>query len=198
MEAVRDLLFGKKNTEINERFTSLESGLREAIDRVEERVNNRFESLNHFLRAEMETAHAEIRAVEEKVRAEASQRESDDRNIGEIIGALKTGMEDRFQKNERIANEMRDTLRAEAFEQTRRLTEDLSSVRKELTDRIKRDIESLSQSATHRQDLSKFLIEMGMKIQPGEEPSEGKAGAYPRDLNANEIEEIESQVELSG
>ena len=158
----------KKNTEINDRFVVLEQSMRESIERVEERINNRFESLDQFLRAEMESAHAEIRAVEEKVRAEAMQRESDDRNLGDVVAAFKSNADERFLKGEKSVTELRDTLRAEIFDHTKRLSDEIGSARRELLQRIESDIEQLTASAADRKELGNFLIDLGMRVQPGD------------------------------
>ncbi len=190
MEAVRDLLFGKKSNEISERFVSLERSLREAVDRVEERVNGRFDSLDQYLRAEAESTQAEIRMLEEKIRSEAAQRESEDRNLSDLMGAMKSSNDDRMTKADQALSEVRDNTRQEIFTQTKRLSDEISDTRRELLKRIENDIAQYAETVSDRDELGGMLIEMGLRIKPGS----ADEGQPVLELEAGDVEEVSDQA----
>jgi hypothetical protein len=120
-DAVRDLLFGKKNQEIDNRFDSLESTLLESIRRVEERMNGRMDSINHFVKAEIDdvrsTIHSTIHSTDDRLRREVENRKSDLNGMTVVVGALDSKVEGKFRELhdsiDHLGNKSREERRCE-------------------------------------------------------------------------------------
>ncbi|MEC5128874.1 hypothetical protein VSU19_19075 [Verrucomicrobiales bacterium BCK34] len=165
MDAVRDLLFGKRNQEIDDRFESLESGLFDSMKRVEERMNARMDSIHQFVKAEIGALSAPMLSLDDRLRSEVENRKFDLNSMNDVVGALDSKCEEKAVELQSSIEHLAGKSREELKEQLDCLRSEIDSIRDELNKRVNAEIEKLSASAAHRSDLSGFLIDLGMKYQ---------------------------------
>ena len=165
MDAVRDLLFGKKNQEIDNRFESLENTLLESMKRVEESMNGRIDSIHQFVKAEIEAVSATAQSVDDRLRSEVDNRRFDLNSMNDVVGALDSKCDDKVGELHSSIEHLGCKSREELKEQVDSLRSEIDSIREELSKQMNSEIEKLSASAAHRSDLSGFLIDLGMKYQ---------------------------------
>ncbi|MDF1738055.1 MAG: hypothetical protein P1U86_02755 [Verrucomicrobiales bacterium] len=178
MDAVRDLLFGKRNQEIDDRFDRLEKSLHEAMKRVEERMNGRMDSIHQFVKAEIGALSAPMLSLDDRLRSEVENRKFDLNSMNDVVGALDSKCDEKAGELHSSIDQLGSKSREELKEQVDCLRSEIDSIRDELNKRMNAEIEKLSASAAHRSDLSGFLIDLGMKYQtreidpPHENPSQ--------------------------
>ena len=158
MEAVRELLFGKKTEEIDSRIVEMDRSFHAAVDSLEDRINQRLSALDDFVRAEIESANSKINANAERAREEKEATAT-------RISKLNSHCDEEMEKLHVKVNQNHDESRKELFDKCSDLEKQLAKAARELREYTVSEVAGLRHTATDRQNLGDFLIDLGMRLQ---------------------------------
>jgi hypothetical protein len=163
MEKVRDILFGAQMREFEKRLLRMEEKQSKEQSDFREDSRRRFEALEQFVRNEIESLAAGLRA-EQKER-EDSARGSEKM----LLDALKAAERKLGQVEEQLAKTQRE-LRQQQHEQQSGLREELRTTRDQLGQTLSRHVEDLRTEKLDRASLAGMLSEVAMRL-TGELPA---------------------------
>lgn len=166
LESVRDLLFGKRTAEISGRIEETEQCLRDAIYRMEERVERKLGVIEGLLEDQTHASASRTKSVDNRLKVETDYRIKQGNEIRKALEQVEASftekivsLEERFHKFETIVwNE----LHALSVKQE----EEFSGMRTEIHRRIEEEYSSVADQTADLAKLGDFLIDLGLKIQP--------------------------------
>ena len=94
MAALRDLLFGKKSREIDERFQGLEDNLRQDLKSLRDSLNKQFSGLEDHLRSQLTN-------LERSLAEEQNARRNEDSALKQILDAMDQHFDQQLQATQR-------------------------------------------------------------------------------------------------
>lgn len=162
MEAVRDLLFGKKMREIGDQIGSLESRLGESMEELERRVGSRVDSLEQFVKGE-------IGSAKERFEREQVQLEKRAAETGEKFRGLSESLDQRFSQLETHIGRVESDTRGQLLEHSKEMAGEIEESTRRIREMIDREVESLKQNSARKNELGEMLVELGMRLTTTEE-----------------------------
>lgn len=105
MDALRNLLFGKKNREIDDKMGSVESRLSESIAALERRLNSRIDALENNLRADNQ--------AEQKIDGIASELNGRFDRLEAKVSSHETNVQNEIAERARVIDGLRATVNGE-------------------------------------------------------------------------------------
>jgi hypothetical protein len=157
MEKVRDILFGAQMREFEKRLLRMEEKLAKDHSDFREDSRRRFESLEMFVRGEIESLVRGL-AVEQKEREE-SVRGSEKL----VLDAVKGAERKLAQLDEQLAKAQRE-LRQQQHEQLSGLREELRATRDQLAQSVSHHVDDLRTEKLDRAALAGYLSEVAMRL----------------------------------
>ena len=171
LDKVRDILFGGPLREVDRRFARLEERLAKDTSELRAEMRQRLEALESYLKSEVESIAATIRA----------EREGRGDAIAAVAGELReTGRG--FERRAAALDEQMTTgqreLRQLMLDQYHRLSEDTRQKMEDVLATIARESQELRADKTDRRALAALLTEMAMRLTnefrlPGAEDDHG-------------------------
>lgn len=143
LDAVRDLLFGSRNKEIERRFSQLEDRLTASITALEDRLSRQFDDLEKGLRREIGSTHERIEQTDATTGSEV-------RRLGDLLN-------DRFSEVDENLRRVESEGRMLALERAKALKDEISDTVKQL----RGEISEIGKSAAPRDELGRRLVELG-------------------------------------
>jgi hypothetical protein len=157
LEKIRDILFGAQVHDFEKRFARLEERLLKETSDARAETRKRFESLETFIKKEIEALGDRLKAEQEE-RSEAVKeltRETRDsaRNLDKRIAQL----DELTSKNQR-------ELRQQVLDQSKALTEEIRVRNRETTTALSREIAELRMKKTDRAALAGLLTDLAVRL----------------------------------
>lgn len=157
LDKVRDILFGGPLRDVERRFTRLEERLAKDTSDLRGEMRQRLETLESYLKSEVESLAGAIRA----------ERDSRGDAVSSVVGELREvgrGFERRAAAiDEQMAKGHRE-LRQQLLDQSHRLSEDARQKIDEVLATIAREAQELRADKTDRRALASLLTEMAMRL----------------------------------
>ena len=157
MDAVRDLLFGKKTREIGDQIAALEQRLARSMEDLERRVGSRFESLEQFVRSEIGSAGE--RFAQQKTEFERREAEASDKFRG-----LSETLDQRFSQLETHVGRVESETRSQILDRGKALSDEIEESSRRIKESIERELEALKDKSARRNEMGEMLVEMGMRM----------------------------------
>ncbi len=165
IEAVRDLLFGKKTAEISGRLELTEHSLRDAIARMEERINGKIRVLEGLLSDQLASSEARISSVDNRLKVESEARVKQGGYFSRNLEQFEASMNEKINAQEDRVLRFESKIWNELHTRTKKQTDELTSLINELLNRIEAELTSLGRKSADRKEIGDLLIDMGLKIQ---------------------------------
>ena len=154
---VRDILFGAQMRDYEKRFSRLEERLQAESDRLKEDTKKRIESLEIYVKKEMDGIGERLKA-EQGVRAEAVKE------INKELKAVSNGLEKKVGQLEDQLTKTERGLNEHILDQTNKLREETTEKLSELKGALERDTEELRESKADRTALADLFMEMSLRL----------------------------------
>jgi DNA anti-recombination protein RmuC len=157
LDKIRDLLFGDQARESERRLNHLEERLMQGYTELKEDTRRRFESLELFVKQEIEL-------LAERLRAEHMARDESLSGLSEALRETVKSFEKKtVQLDEQTSKAQRD-LRQQMLEQSKKLRDEFSEQLRELSDSFARAVTELQLEKTDRRVLAGLLTEVAVRL----------------------------------
>jgi DNA anti-recombination protein RmuC len=157
LDKIRDLLFGDQVRESERRLSRLEERLMQGYTELKEDTRRRFESLELFVKREIEL-------LTERLRAEHAARDESLSDLSETLRETVKSFEKKtLQLDEQTSKAQRD-LHQEMLEQSKKLRDEFSEQSRELSDSFGRAVAELQLEKTDRRVLAGLLTEVAVRL----------------------------------
>jgi hypothetical protein len=157
LDKIRDLLFGDQVRDSERRLSRLEERLMKGYAELKEDTRRRFDSLELFVKKEIES-------LSERLKAEQTAR---DEALSELSQALRD-MAKTFEKKavqlDEQGTKVQRELRQQIMEQSKMLRDEFSEKSRELSESFGRAVQELRIDKTDRRGLAALLTEVAMRL----------------------------------
>jgi DNA anti-recombination protein RmuC len=167
IDKIRQILFGGQMRDYEKRFSRLEERLLKESADLRDETKKRFDSLETFIRNELEALTARLQA-EQREREESAQSLS--REMQEASRSLEKKL---GQFDEQNTRSQRD-LRQQILDQSKSLSDDIRHKHEEISAMLAREVAELSRDKTDRSALAALFSEVALRLSdefkiPGDE-----------------------------
>ena len=182
LDKVRDILFGSQMRAVDTRLQGLEERLREELEALRNDFARQVESLDSFIRSEVNT-------VTERLSTESRKRSEDLKALAAEIKEAIRALERRHVKLEEAANMADASLRDQLLSQSATAANELARLGERLSAELTRSHTELSTAKTDRTALASLLTDMAGRLtasdhaidkapeKPHDKPHDKKNGA---------------------
>ncbi|MEM7696950.1 MAG: hypothetical protein AAF236_00935 [Verrucomicrobiota bacterium] len=199
MEEIRDLLFGKKNAEVSQRFDALESRLDALTDRFEQKIEARYSSLARTLHDENAALRSQIESLASNLQAETNDRQAESHSLSDQLNRLRIANEDSQRRSDQMMHDLHQSMLRHIAEEKAALQNDLLNRSNALDERIDRGLAELEASATPRAELSDLLLDISERIRPLPTPENPESLLEVTSGDLSDLRsDLPNEVELSG
>jgi len=167
LDKVRDILFGSQMRAVDTRLQGLEERLREEHEALRNDFARQVESLDTFIRSEVNT-------VTERLASESRKRSEDLKGLAAEIKEAIRALERRHIKLEEAANTADAALRDQLLNQSTTAAQELAKLGERLGAELKRSHTELASAKTDRTALASLLTDMAGRL-AGPEKAPDKA-----------------------
>jgi uncharacterized protein YydD (DUF2326 family) len=157
IDKIRDILFGTNMREYDARFVRLEAAVAKETNDLRESTRRRFETLETYLKKEIESLQGRLKAEREE-RAEGLGQRS--RELKETADGLDKKIRD-LEDQTAAAD---SAIRQEILNQSHILTDDIRALQSEITMLLEKRFSELNRGKTDRAMLSTLFTEIAMRI----------------------------------
>ena len=157
MNRVRELLFGKKTRQIETLVAKLEAKLAADHQHLREEMNERFDSLETFLKGELK-ALLEITQREEETRVDA------DKSLDERLQSVNSNLLEQSNVLRKRLEQFDREHREELLAARQKLSDDLRKRTDELEAQLNLTSESLSSGKADRSTMAALLNDMALRL----------------------------------
>lgn len=174
VDRIREILFGSQQREFEKKLARFDERLAGEAATLREESKKRFDSLNLYIKNEMES-------MTERVKAEQEDRVEKLNLLGRELKELAKLTDKRLtQLDEQVSKNQRD-LRKQILDQGEELSGEFRRLHQELKSSLERSVKELNEDKPGRSALANLLTEMAMRLNnefniPGAETSAAKAG----------------------
>lgn len=157
VDKIREILFGGQMRDYQNRFDTLEATITAANDNLRSDLSNRIESLEGFVRREMELLGE--RLINER-RERSQEREN---STAELIETRRLLEDSLSRLDEQTALEARD-IRSALQDKSRELVQVIQQSRDEFNAMLSRQANQLEDRKVGREDLAALLSEVALRL----------------------------------
>jgi hypothetical protein len=157
LDKVRDILFGGQMRAVESRLHGLEERLRSEHDAMRSDFAKQVESLDGFIRSE-------VQLLGERLAAERSKRTEELKSLAAEIKEALRGLEKRHVRLEEATNMADAGLRDQLLLQSNAASSELSKLGERLTAELKRSHHELNSTKTDSAALAGFLSELAARV----------------------------------
>ncbi len=157
VDRIRDILFGAKMQDYDQRFDAVEQRLGESVEQLRQSLTSRVAHIETFMKEELERL-ANKQVAERKDRVAALEA------LNESLGRLDARMQDGLDDLEESGAKDRMALRNELLEQSSELNEALRQRSEELRNLLNQETRRLQQDKTGREEMSRLMSEVAMRL----------------------------------
>ncbi|MBV9209246.1 MAG: hypothetical protein JOZ52_01385 [Acidobacteria bacterium] len=157
IDKIRDILFGVQMRDYEKRFARLEERLLKEASDLREETKKRFDSLELYIKHEME-ALTERLTAEQNARTESLEQLSQGvKDTFRAFDKRATGMDEQSAKGQR-------ELRQQLLEQSKNLSDEIRQKHGELLAALEREASELRTDKTDRSALAALFTELAMRL----------------------------------
>ena len=173
LDKIRDIIFGSKLREYENRFDSLESEL----SIVKQEIHNQIEQVKNAFSTELQ---ATADSMEKKIRTISLTLENTQEDIGETkqkiervnrkIATTKEGLDE-------IIDKQTNSLRVDLSQTRERLQNDVMNLKSQIFEELEKRFSLLKDGKVSQDDLAEIMFEIGMRMKKTEFVTELKEAA---------------------
>ena len=157
LEKIRDILFGAQVHDFEKRFARLEERLLKETADARADTKKRFESLESFIRKEVES-------LADRLKAEQGDRAESVKEVGRELRETAKSLEKRLAAQDENATKSQRELRQQILDQSKSLTEEIRNRNRETTTTLSRELTELRAEKTDRAALAGFLTDVAVRL----------------------------------
>ncbi len=157
VEKIRDIIFGSQMQDYEQRFAHLEERLRKEIDDLQAEFSKRLESVEKFIKKEIESMGMRLAAEADK-HSEATRNIS--KEFSESVKSVSKTMERLDERQNKDSHDLRQQLQ----DQTKNLTDEIRRRQRESSETFQQATQQLHDDKVGRSVLSKLLLEMAVRL----------------------------------
>ena len=167
IDKIRQILFGGQMRDYEKRFSRLEERLLKESADLRDETKKRFDSLETFIKNELE-------ATTDRLRAEQRAREESAQSLSRDLQEARESLEKKLnQFDEQNTRSQRD-LRQQILDQSKSLNDDIMRKHEEISGMLAREVAELSRDKTDRAALAALFSEVALRLSddfkiPGDE-----------------------------
>ena len=157
VERIRDILFGARMKDYDQRFAAIEQRLGDSLEQLRRDLSGRLDALESFTRDELQRL-ADKQANERKERVAALETLNE--TLTRLDARLRDGLDELGEQGARERMELRNEL----MTQSREFSEELRQRSEELRGLLNQETRRLQQDKTGREELSRLMSEVAMRL----------------------------------
>jgi len=157
LEKIRDILFGAQVTDFEKRFARLEERLLKETSDARAETKKRFDSLESFIRKEVES-------LADRIKGEQGERVESAKEISRELRETARSLEKKLAQLDEQATKSQRELRQQVLDQSRSLTEEIRNRVRESATALSREIKELRVAKTDRAALAGVFTEAAMRL----------------------------------
>ena len=157
VDKIRDILFGSQMKDYDSRFRRLEETLVNQTAEIRETTRQRVDAFETYVKKELETLQARLKAEREERLETARQHNRDLKEITDTLQQKLRDLEDRSSEGER-------GLRDQILQQSKDLLSEMRVRQNEMTALLDRRSEELSSTKTDRAMLAALFTEAALRL----------------------------------
>jgi len=157
VDRIRDIIFGNQMQDYDHRFKRLEERILQEIQELRENTSNRLDSIETFIKKEVESLNDRIKAEQDK------RAESVNKVAKELKDAVKSVSNNIERLDEQQSKDSRD-LRQQLLDQSKNFSSEIQKKYKESSMALNQAAQELRNEKMDRSVLSELLMEMAVRI----------------------------------
>jgi DNA anti-recombination protein RmuC len=166
LEKIRDILFGAQVDDFEKKFARLEERLLKETADSRAETKKRFDSLESFIRKEVES-------LADRLRGEQEERMDAGKDISRELRETAKGLEKKLGSLDEQATRSQRELRQQILDQSKTLTEEIRTRIRESATALSKELKELRAEKTDRTALAGLFTEAAMRL-TNESKSPGK------------------------
>lgn len=157
VDKIRDILFGHQMRDYEKRFARMEEHLLNEINDLREATSKQLESVETFIKKEIELLNQQLRAEQEH-NAEAAKALSID--IDTNIRTVTRRIDKQDEKHSKDSQDLRQQL----LDQSKSLSDQIRKKHQESAKALQSNVEELRSEKVDRSALAQLLVEMAVRM----------------------------------
>jgi hypothetical protein len=157
LEKIRDILFGSQVNDFEKRFARLEERLLKETSDSRAEAKKRFDSLEAFIRKEVES-------LSDRIKAEQGERTESGKELSREIHEAARSLEKKLAQLDDVTTKNQRELRQQILDQSKALTDEIRNRIRETATALSRDIKELRVEKTDRSALAGVFTEAAMRL----------------------------------
>ena len=157
LEKIRDILFGSQVNDFEKRFARLEERLLKETSDSRAEAKKRFDSLEAFIRKEVES-------LSDRIKAEQGERTESGKELSREIRESARSLEKKIAQLDDVTTKSQRELRQQILDQSKALTEEIRNRIRETATTLSREIKELRVEKTDRSALAGVFTEAAMRL----------------------------------
>ncbi len=167
LEKIRDILFGAQVDDFEKKFARLEDRLLKETAESRAETKKRFDSLESFIRKEVES-------LAERLRGEQEERMDAGKDLSRELRETAKGLEKKLAGLDEQTTRSQRELRQQILDQSKALTEEIRTRIRESATALSKELKELRAEKTDRTALAGLFTEAAMRL-TNETKSPGKS-----------------------
>ena len=157
IDKIRDILFGSKERQYDQKFSSIETTVHKEIGDLRNETKKALATLENYVKKE-------LTSLGEQLRTEQDERlESNDTLLGKIDDARRALDRKLTQLSDKTVSGQRD-LQEQLLQQSKSLLEEIHEKHESLSNDLERAARELRQDKTDRVELANMLMEVALRL----------------------------------
>jgi archaellum component FlaC len=188
IDLIRDIIFGPKLVEYDNRLDKLESKL----SSLEEDMRDRTEQVKNDFLTEL---RASVDSLEEKIKALSFTYQKDNADIRQLLDRTYNNFASSIESIDKTVVSQTTSIRKELSETRDKLQEDTRSLKSQIFDELEKRFSLLKGNKLSRDDMADILFELGLRIKKAEfapqlkEAADNDRSDEPRLIEATQVSE---------
>jgi len=174
VDRIREILFGSQQREFEKKLARFDERLAGEAATLREESKKRFDSLNLYIRSEMES-------MAERIKSEQEERAEKVGQLGRELKELAKVTEKRLTQLDELVSKNQRDVRKQILDQGEELSGEFRRLHQEIKSSVERSVQELNADKPGRSALANLFTEMALRLNnefniPGAEASAAKAG----------------------
>lgn len=161
IDLIRDIIFGPKLQEYDNRLEKLESHL----SALEQEMRERTEQVKTDCLTELKTA---IEALDQKIKSLSLTNQKDNTDIRQLIDRSYKNFTGSLESIDKTVVSQNSSIRKDLSETRERLQDDIRNLKSQICDEIEKRFSTLSDAKVARNDMADILFELGLRLKGAE------------------------------
>jgi DNA anti-recombination protein RmuC len=161
VELIRDIIFGSKLQEYDNRLDKLESHL----SLLDKEMRDRTLAVKTECLTEL---RASVDSLEEKIKSLSLTSQRDNADIRQLIDRTYKSFSSRLESIDKTVVSQGSSIRKELSETREKLQEDTQSLKAQIFDELEKRFSMLKDAKLSRNDMADILFELGLRIKKAE------------------------------